>query len=138
MRSLVEEFVEIYNPSNLNIVGNAGEQKLQAIVKWAGGKEKELKYIIPNLPDNFSDYYEPFVGGGAVYTSVQAKNYFINDKSDELISLYRSITNGERDYFFNVIDEIIVNWALLTTVIQKNDQFFIENYKNYAEGKTSF
>ena len=137
MRSLVEEFVETYNPSSLKIVSYASEKKLQPIVKWAGGKEQELKYIIPNLPDNFEDYYEPFVGGGAVYTSVTAKNYFINDKSDELISLYRSITNGERDYFFDVIDEIIRNWDLLTTVIQENDIFFIETYKNYAQDKIS-
>lgn len=137
MRSLVEEFVESYNSSNLRIVSYASEKKLQPIVKWAGGKEQELKYIIPNLPDNFNDYYEPFVGGGAVYTSVQAKNYFINDKSDELISLYRSITNGERDYFFDVIDEIIHYWDLLTIVIQENAIFFIETYKSYSQGKLS-
>ncbi len=137
MRSLVKEFVESYNPSSLDIVSYTSEKKLQPIVKWAGGKEQELKYIIPNLPDDFNDYYEPFVGGGAVYTSVQAKNYFINDKSEELISLYRSITNTERDYFFNVIDEIIHHWDLLTKFIQEKEDFFIETYKNYSKGTLS-
>lgn len=32
-------------------------------VKWAGGKEKELQVITPNLPNKIKDYYEPFVGG---------------------------------------------------------------------------
>jgi DNA adenine methylase len=62
------------------------QENLSPILKWAGGKEQELKYILPNLPKkNLQDYYEPFVGGGAVYTAIQADKYFINDKSDELI-----------------------------------------------------
>ena len=39
---------------------------LSPIVKWAGGKEQELKYILPNVPDSFVRFIEPFVGGGAV------------------------------------------------------------------------
>ena len=39
---------------------------LSPIVKWAGGKEQELKYILPNIPDRFTRFIEPFVGGGAV------------------------------------------------------------------------
>lgn len=31
---------------------------LEQIVKWHGGKGKELKYIVPNLPANFEDYTE--------------------------------------------------------------------------------
>ncbi|MDR2292825.1 MAG: DNA adenine methylase [Prevotellaceae bacterium] len=107
-------------------------QKLYPILKWAGGKEQELKYIVPNLPDKFENYYEPFVGGGAVYTALQAKKYFINDKSDELINLYRSIINGNRNVFFKVTDEIIHNWDLLTTVVLKNDSFFTDIYKRYS------
>ena len=62
-------------------------KRLYPILKWAGGKEQELKYIIPNLPqEKFTDYYEPFVGGGAVYTSIQANKYFINEKSEDLIT----------------------------------------------------
>ena len=45
---------------------------LQPIVKWPGGKEKELKYILPNAP-KFENYYEPFVGGGAVFMAIRAK-----------------------------------------------------------------
>ena len=41
---------------------------LQPIIKWPGGKEKELKYILPNLP-KFNRYFEPFVGGGALHKS---------------------------------------------------------------------
>jgi DNA adenine methylase len=75
------------------------------------------------------------VGGGAVYTAVQADKYFINDKSDELITLYRSFTNSDRQLFFKALDEIIHNWDLLTTVIQNNEKFFIQTYKKYSNDK---
>ncbi len=131
----VNEPVETYGQQGLGIGNYVDTRKLYPLLKWAGGKEQELKYIIPNLPDHFENYYEPFVGGGAVYTAVQANHYFINDKSDELISLYRSITNGDRPMFFNAVDEIIHNWDLLTTVIEKNDKFFIQTYKKYSNSK---
>ena len=40
---------------------------LQPLIKWAGGKEQELDKIIPNLPKKINKYYEPFIGGGALY-----------------------------------------------------------------------
>lgn len=42
-----------------NLFNLADSYKLQPIVKWAGGKEQELKYILPNLPKEFKDFYEP-------------------------------------------------------------------------------
>jgi DNA adenine methylase len=122
----------IHNSTSPDIDNYSESKKLYPILKWAGGKEQELKYIIPNLPPKFENYYEPFVGGGAVYTALQAKGYFINDKSDELINLYRSITNGNRNTFFTANDEIIHNWELLTLVVSQNNAFFINTYKQFS------
>lgn len=36
---------------------------MNSIIKWAGGKEKELPYIEENLPGEIDRYIEPFVGG---------------------------------------------------------------------------
>lgn len=69
----------------------AREQRLSPLLKYPGGKEKELKYIVPNLPPRCMDYYEPFVGGGAVYFALEARHCFINDKSPELAGLYRMV-----------------------------------------------
>lgn len=136
MENIVSEPVETYNQVGLGLTNYVDTRKLSPILKWAGGKEQELKYILPNLPlTKFQDYYEPFVGGGAVYTAIQADKYFINDKSDELITLYRSFTNGDRQLFFKALDEIIHNWDLLTTVIQNNSKFFIQTYKKYSTDK---
>jgi DNA adenine methylase len=136
MNNIVAEPIETYNQLELGLTNYVGTRRLSPILKWAGGKEQELKYILPNLPqEKFTDYYEPFVGGGAVYTAIQADKYFINDKSDELITLYRSFTNGDRQLFFKALDEIIHNWDLLTTVIQNNSMFFIQTYKKYSNNE---
>ena len=136
MENIISEPIETYNQVGLGFTNYVDTRKLSPILKWAGGKEQELKYILPNLPqEKFTDYYEPFVGGGAVYTAVQADRYFINDKSDELITLYRSFTNDDRQLFFKALDEIIHNWDLLTTVIQNNEKFFIQTYKEYSTDK---
>ena len=74
-------------------------KELSPILKWAGGKEQELKFILPKIPYYIENYFEPFVGGGAVYTSVYSENYFINDKSTELISLYRNISGTDSTLF---------------------------------------
>lgn len=81
---------------------------LSPIIKWAGGKEKELKYILPNLPA-FNRYIEPFVGGGAVYTAINAKQFLINDLSEELITLYRHIADTN-DTFFQYSQHIDQAW----------------------------
>ncbi len=82
---------------------------LKPIIKWAGGKEKELDYILSNIPTAFDNYYEPFIGGGSVFMSINAKKYFINDLSTELISLYRNIAI-ENPVFFNYIEQINKSW----------------------------
>jgi DNA adenine methylase len=133
MSNLASEPVATYDQVQLGLSNYSDSRKLAPILKWAGGKEQELKYILPNLPQTrFDDYYEPFVGGGAVYTAIQANSYFINDKSDELITLYRSLVNGDRSLFFKALEEIIHNWDLLTIVIQNNSAFFIHTYKKYS------
>lgn len=72
---------------------------LKPLLKWAGGKEKELKHIVPQLPKTYTNYFEPFVGGGAVFMYIDAKKYYINDLSNELIGLYRYIKDKDETFF---------------------------------------
>lgn len=105
----------IPSENNEIVLGTCVPTGLQPIIKWAGGKEKELKYILPNTP-RFKNYYEPFVGGGSVFAAFKAEHYFINDKSDELISLYRSIATND-NAFHTWIIRIMGAWdAMLAHV----------------------
>ena len=36
-------------------------------VKWVGGKRSLLPELLERIPAKFNNYYEPFVGGGALF-----------------------------------------------------------------------
>jgi len=111
------------------------DKKLSPLLKWPGWKEQELKYINPSLPSNFENYYEPFVWGWAVYFSLNAKKYYINDKSTELIWLYKIINSPDRQKFFKVMNDIIHNWELLWNILITNQMFFLNLYKTFSSSK---
>lgn len=65
------------------------------IAKWAGGKTSLLPEILPRLPEKIATYYEPFVGGGAVFFALAAEKRFehaiIGDANSELAGMYRTL-----------------------------------------------
>jgi Site-specific DNA methylase len=88
-------------------------EKLTPFVKYPGGKGRELKYITPAIPKNITRYFEPFVGGGAVFFSFdRAFQFFINDKSKELITLYNKIQKRDSQ-FYTLLNEINTDWKFL-------------------------
>ena len=93
---------------------------LSPIIKWPGGKEKELKYIIPNVP-KYERFIEPFVGGGAVFMGIEAEEYLINDFSSELIELYRSIESSDT-VFFKYTHQMDNSWNMAVDFFKANPQ----------------
>lgn len=67
--------------------------KVAPFVKWAGGKRQLLPRIKERMPEKFNDYYEPFVGGGAVIFELLPGNALINDINKALINTYKQICN---------------------------------------------
>lgn len=116
---------------SINTVDNYTPLELQPIIKWAGGKEKELKYILPNLPI-FNRYYEPFVGGGSVFTAIRAKEYYINDLSEELTALYNNISSSNKE-FFRYAEMIDKSWANALNFFNSNKEL-VEIYLQYRNG----
>lgn len=114
---------------------NIKHTRLSPLIKWAGGKEKELKHIHPRIPQNIKNYYEPFIGGGAVYFSLDSQGMFINDKSHELVNLYNAIANQD-EKFFKIVNEIIHNWSLLEQIVVNNGHELLYNYRFFSEDKT--
>ena len=104
-------------------------KKLKPLLKWPGGKEKELPYIISNAPLKFENYYEPFVGGGSVFTAFDAKKYYINDKSTELIRLYRYIATRD-ELFFGWLDSITHAWSNVLDFVE-NNRHLCDFYKRF-------
>ena len=111
------------------------KRTLSPLLKWAGGKEQELKFILPNLPRSFNSYFEPFVGGGAVFTAINANRSFINDKSHELMSLYANIANKDNSSFFLTVELIITVWERISKVVDDNTNELTALYKLYSESQ---
>lgn len=86
-------------------------------VKWVGGKRSILSEIKSFFPDNFDNYFEPFVGGGAIFFDLAKPNSFISDLNLELITTYLVIKqdvtslvsaltehkqNHSEEYYYNI------------------------------------
>ncbi len=63
-------------------------------VKWAGGKSQLLPELIRRIPADFSRYFEPFLGGGALFFSLQPKKAVLVDINDALINCYQVIQDN--------------------------------------------
>lgn len=74
-------------------------------VKWAGGKRQLITQIRERMPEKYNDYYEPFVGGGAVIFDLLPANALINDINKALINTYRTICN-EPDAFLKEVNRL--------------------------------
>ena len=77
-------------------------KKAIPFVKWAGGKRQLLDKISERLPREYNNYYEPFIGGGAVLFELQPQNAIINDINASLINAYRIITDKPQEFIDNV------------------------------------
>lgn len=75
-------------------------QKCQPFLKWVGGKRALLPEIIKRLPLSFNNYYEPFVGGGALFFELKRlglldeKKVVLFDKNKELVNAYNVVKNN--------------------------------------------
>lgn len=60
-------------------------------VKWVGGKRQLIKQLELLFPEEFNNYFEPFIGWGAVFFNLQKKQSFLSDINAELINTYQII-----------------------------------------------
>lgn len=67
-------------------------------VKWAGGKRQLLPQIKERMPEKYNNYYEPFVGGGALTFELLPANALINDINKALINTYKQICNKSKAF----------------------------------------
>lgn len=72
------------------------------LVKWVGGKRQLMPDLLKNMPTSFNRYFEPFIGGGALFFELQPYNAYISDMNEELINLYCVV----RDNVFELITDL--------------------------------
>ncbi|MDC7127285.1 MAG: DNA adenine methylase [Spirochaetales bacterium] len=108
---------------------------LTPVVKWVGGKRQLLSDIVELLPKELLEeklmYYEPFIGGGALFFHLKPSKAIINDNNSELINLYKVIKQNpseliedlkrhknEENYFYEIraIDRDEIAYSKLSDV----------------------
>lgn len=72
--------------------------RAQPFIKWAGGKRQILPAILQRLPEEIATYYEPFLGGGAVFFALDAEDAFdravVGDNNPELMNTYSTLSKA--------------------------------------------
>ena len=107
------------------------KEETYPIVKWVGGKRQLMFELLKNMPENYNRYFEPFIGGGALFFELQPDNAYISDMNEELINLYKVVRDN--------VDELVAD-------LQKHDickEYFMEirnidrmeEYKNWSDVK---
>jgi len=96
-----------YQPKDIRI------PKAKPLIKWPGGKRSLAPIILNFIPESYRTYYEPFLGGGAIFFALQPDKAVLSDINDELINTYiqirdepesltkilKSLKNNEHDYY---------------------------------------
>lgn len=68
---------------------------MKPMLKYRGGKSKEIPHFESYIPTDYDTYYEPFFGGGAVYFYLSPKKAVVNDVNSRLMGFYDEI---KREY----------------------------------------
>src|SRR5690606_2060029 len=107
------------------------------LIKWAGGKSSEIKYVEQIIP-KFDRYIEPFFGGGALFFDLEPKNAVINDISEELMTFYKLLKNGKSgEEFKKQLYHYVEAWEKINVYMKKFEDSFLDLYKRFRANKIS-
>ncbi len=88
------EALERFARINPRIVEEApAPGKASPFVKWAGGKRSIIEELVKRLPVEFNGYWEPFVGGGALFFNIQERlmSAILSDSNFDLMITYKVV-----------------------------------------------
>lgn len=69
-------------------------ENMKPMIKYRGGKSKEISYFVEKIPQNYDTYIEPFFGGGALYFYLEPARAIINDVNTRLYAFYREMKDS--------------------------------------------
>ena len=95
--------------------------RVKPILKYRGGKSKEIKEIINFMPNFKGRYIEPFFGGGSLFFYLEPENSIINDLNESLIKFYK---------------EISVNYEKVKTELTDLEKKYLQNRKVFENAKS--
>ncbi|MBN2894147.1 MAG: Dam family site-specific DNA-(adenine-N6)-methyltransferase [Bacteroidales bacterium] len=67
---------------------------MRPLIKYRGGKSKEIPHLLKHIPKYKGRYIEPFFGGGALFFYLKPKKAIINDINSKLIAFYTGVKSN--------------------------------------------
>lgn len=98
---------------------------MNPMIKYRGGKSKEISHFVRNMPDEYNRYIEPFLGGGALYFFLEPQRAIINDVNTKLYAFYKEM---QEDY-----PKVRIQLDKLQKIYEKNQKEYEELKKRYPE-----
>lgn len=93
---------------------------MKPLVKYRGGKSKEIPHLIKHIPKFTGRYIEPFFGGGALYFHLEPRKAIINDINSKLMAFYKGVKS---------------DLDLLSKELQEIERTYIINRKKFEDLK---
>jgi DNA adenine methylase len=110
---------------------------MKPLIKWAGGKSNEIKYVERIIP-KFDRYVEPFFGGGALFFDLEPKKAIVNDVSPELMTFYKLLKNGRSgEIFKEELYKYVEAWEKINVYMKVFGDSFLDLYKRNRDNKIS-
>lgn len=75
----------------LDLKSSRTTRRAEPFIKWVGGKQALMPQLLPHFPKSYGRYIEPFIGGGAVFFSLEHPVSVIADRNEWLIDTYEAI-----------------------------------------------
>jgi DNA adenine methylase len=80
-----------YDPAAETHAVSEAPKTARPFVKWAGGKRQILSELLKHVPSKHGRYFEPFVGGGALFFATRPKRAILADVNERLVRAYKGV-----------------------------------------------
>ena len=107
------------------------KEETYPIVKWVGGKRQLMFELLKNMPKSYNRYFEPFIGGGALFFELQPDNAYISDMNEELINLYQVV----KDNVYELIADLQKHDISKEYFMEIRNIDRTEEYRNWSDVK---
>lgn len=97
--------------------------KAKPFLKWAGGKSRVAIKISSFFPRSFNNYYEPFLGSGAIYFTISPQHGLLNDLNKYLIGTYKIIKENP-EQLIKVLKVIDKEYHSLPDLNHKSEYYY--------------
>ena len=94
---------------------------MKPLVKYRGGKSKEIPHLIKHIPKFSGRYIEPFLGGGAMFFYLEPKKAIINDINSKLMAFYEGVKS---------------NFDTLQKELSEIEKLYVTNRRKFEELKS--